>query len=305
MLTPRQRRIIQLRLLPMVCAGALGALFCFYGEEIWWSSSYCPPKQLTGTQSSQISDCHQGERALGHWITADAGGFFTFWLVIVGGIQAALFLWQLDLIRKSLSDAKDAAKAAGDSAKAAADAVTLSRQTAERELRAYIYLKNIGTKLERGPSTMGAYQEVQGVISGLILTPVWANSGNTPARRILSGANIKTFDAKIPDDFDFSDSNPPRRGVLAPNSEMFAQVGKIAQSALASVARKESNILIWGWLDYDDVFPGTERHRTEFCFRVDVRYGADGIPNITFPIYGRFNGFDGECLKKPAPYQET
>lgn len=230
---------------------------------------------------------------------------FTGLLVVVGAVQAGLFLWQLTLIRKSLADAKNAAKAAGDSAKAASDAVTLSRQTAERELRAYIYLKNIERRFERGPPTMGAYKEVQGAITGVILTPVWANSGNTPARRIFSGANIKTFDAKIPDNFDFADSNPPMRGVLAPNSEMFAQIGKIAQSTLASVARKESNVLIWGWLDYDDVFPATERHRTEFCFRVDVRHGADGVPNITFPIYGRFNAFDGECLKKPAPYQET
>jgi hypothetical protein len=46
----------------------------------------------------------------------DAAGFFTFWIVIVGGCQLVLFCVQLKYIRDSLVDAKTAANAAKQSA---------------------------------------------------------------------------------------------------------------------------------------------------------------------------------------------
>jgi hypothetical protein len=55
----------------------------------------------------------------GTWLTKDAAGFFTFALVIVGVLQAALFFVQLRLIRQSLTDAKTAADAATEGAAAA------------------------------------------------------------------------------------------------------------------------------------------------------------------------------------------
>lgn len=66
----------------------------------------------------------------------DAAGFFTLWLVIVGGGQLLLFWVQLKYIRKSLNDAKiaaDAAKLSADAAKKSADALPAIE-------RAYVYL---------------------------------------------------------------------------------------------------------------------------------------------------------------------
>jgi hypothetical protein len=62
----------------------------------------------------------------------------TMGLLVVGFAQAILFLWQLSIINKSLADTKEAADAARDSAKASGDAVTLARQSAETQLRAYM-----------------------------------------------------------------------------------------------------------------------------------------------------------------------
>ncbi len=59
-------------------------------------------------------------------------------------------------------------------------------------------------------------------------------------------------------------------------------------------------MFIWGWADYDDVFAGTPRHRTEFCFRVEVIAGSDGQALVTFPIYSQFNAFDEECSRGPS-----
>lgn len=68
-------------------------------------------------------------------------------LLAVAMIQAALFVWQLTLMRRSIGDTRKAANAAGagataarDAAEAARDSVRLMDRTAERHLRAYVFI---------------------------------------------------------------------------------------------------------------------------------------------------------------------
>lgn len=89
-------------------------------------------------------------------------------LLVVGGLQAWLFLRQLHLIRVSLADTKHAADAATIAAEAARDSVTDSRATAERELRAYVTVDNINYSGHgNNPTTVRVL-----------------NSGQTPARSV-------------------------------------------------------------------------------------------------------------------------
>ncbi len=68
---------------------------------------------------------------------------FTGALVIVGGVQAGLFLWQLDLIRRSLTDAKEAS----DAAKISADAATRQAKATEESFakleRPYLFVSGV------------------------------------------------------------------------------------------------------------------------------------------------------------------
>ena len=77
------------------------------------------------------------------WLLNDAAGFFTFVLVIVGVLQLGLFVWQLRLIRESLTDAEFAAKVAQEAAAAA----TQQAQTAEKSFvssqRPWVGIDNI------------------------------------------------------------------------------------------------------------------------------------------------------------------
>jgi hypothetical protein len=105
------------------------------------------------------------------WMTVLTGG-----LVAVGLGQIVLFYRQLRLMREGLSGAMETAEAARTSAEAAKASVELASLTAERQLRAYVFL---------GPNfpptfVVGEFPEVQFVIE---------NSGQTPAhelRRIVS-----------------------------------------------------------------------------------------------------------------------
>jgi hypothetical protein len=71
------------------------------------------------------------------------------------------------------------------------------------------------------------------------------------------------------------------------------------------LCRTTITVLIWGLIDYNDVFPDTLRHRTELCLPVSARVLGDGTPFMGLPVYRRFNGFDNECLYKPKPYDQA
>jgi hypothetical protein len=75
------------------------------------------------------------------WITKDAAGFFTFLLVLVGGLQAFLFYVQLKAIREALGPARDAAEAAKTAAEhipvveGAHVYVLIKRETVDEDLQ--------------------------------------------------------------------------------------------------------------------------------------------------------------------------
>jgi hypothetical protein len=83
-----------------------------------------PSKEQTATNKSSE---REPDETTWHWLTHEAVGFFTLWLVIIAGGQLALFFWQLVLIRKSLDDAKIAAEAAKESADATAKIASSDR----------------------------------------------------------------------------------------------------------------------------------------------------------------------------------
>jgi hypothetical protein len=91
-----------------------------------------------------------------HWMTHDAAGFFTLWLVIVGGGQLVMFLFQLKYIKNSLIHTETSAGAA----KSSADSVLIVE-------RPYIFMT--APKIVAGPNK--SYR----------LEYVLTNYGRTPA----------------------------------------------------------------------------------------------------------------------------
>lgn len=86
------------------------------------------------SDARSIQQVSNGLGTLQLWTPKDPTGFFTFLLVVVGGVQVGLFVWQLSLIRKSLDDAKIQAEAARGM-------LQTMRETAERQMRAYLYVE--------------------------------------------------------------------------------------------------------------------------------------------------------------------
>jgi uncharacterized protein (UPF0333 family) len=89
-----------------------------------------------GTRHKPYTDHQLNERRIAGW-TRNVG-WFTFALVLTSAVGNWIIYSQLKEMRSSSEDTKQLIKAAQDSAKAAQDAVAIAKDTAQRQLRAYI-----------------------------------------------------------------------------------------------------------------------------------------------------------------------
>ncbi len=207
---------------------------------------------------------------------------------------------QSEDMKSSIDQARRAATAMEIAAQSSEGSLEVAKSSLRDTERAFVYLKKFNMQLDRPlqPATYGG--QVLGPVHSLSLAPIWANSGKTPARRLLCNFGIEFRAGDKADKYDFFDKGPPIRAVLGPSAELFTPPQSIDSDAFGKLQRREQSMFIWGWADYDDIFAGTSRHRTEFCCRVEVVADAGGQILVTFPVYSNFNAFDEECSRPPS-----
>jgi hypothetical protein len=143
--------------------------------------------------------------------------------------------------------------------------------------------------------------------STIVARVKWKNGGTTPTKGFRTHVSTNYFVLPRPDQFTFQDYGKAvyTRALVGPQSIIESgplpidpEGARIAERRHRDGDRVAACTLIWGWCEYNDVFPGTPRHRTEFCREVIL---ADANQNIgrmgirTFPVF-EFNNTDDECL---------
>jgi hypothetical protein len=138
----------------------------------------------------------------------------------------------------------------------------------------------------------------------------WKNGGKTwtkRARNYISWLAVPP-ESGPPDDFPDLPSPigtvPVTQLLIGPGNKVFGQRIEIPHNFFAAAMEGQCNIFVWGWCEYNDVFPETPRHRTEFCIKIerlvsiisDVTSG-ERKAEITFAIYHKHNGADEDCFK--------
>lgn len=219
------------------------------------------------------------------WLTNWTGvlAIFTVLLAVVAGIQAGFFWVQLKLMRVGVDDAKKAAEAAGESAQATKASVELARETAERQLRAYVTVR-------------AEHLRVQGEDSEkFVLELRIENTGQTPANEIGIKSLVRIEKHPLPATFDFSvpdDSfDEPSVIILGPGGRSFhhsGAEGPFSEADMKEVKRAKSGrrIYCWGTIRYEDAF-GAEQ-TTEFCYFLNWETKPDGGDRIAVQV-GRYH----------------
>lgn len=137
----------------------------------------------------------------------------------------------------------------------------------------------------------------------------WKNNGSTPTRHMTGHANIGSFDAPLPDTFDYFDKGCANNKIaLGPRAEVHIGPLHIPFDALNAVifAPQRRHIYFWGWVLYNDVFSNSRQHVTQFCMEVTSVPGDVADPNgrsaLGYTDCPEHNCYDDECtIKTPPP----
>jgi len=201
--------------------------------------------------------------------------YLTLGLVIVGAIQAGLFVWQLLVMKKSLNDAALAARAAEASAQAASETLRHLKETAEVELRAYV-----GIVFDKEHQNLGA--------DGYRLAI--KNSGKTPAHKVRGKFGVRSApisEAQWPASEPYSTPDSFQGGVatLSPDQTVTIRCIPVDAPGQITFAEKRENayqgketIYFYGTITYEDVYRKESLPRTtNFCFKLEAGSYTRGI----------------------------
>ena len=140
-----------------------------------------------------------------------------------------------------------------------------TKDTSQKQLRAYVFMENTVTESIINPQT----QEVV----GCNIVVHWKNSGQTPARTVQVRTVTLITDQPLPDTKQFVAEGPNPEPIpfsMGPGVTNTSAAAPFPITQLNS-ALEGNHIYFWGWAEYDDIFfPHTPRHRTDFCVELMV-----------------------------------
>ena len=172
------------------------------------------------------------------------------------------------------------------------DLVRGAEKTAKTQLRAYVFLKNV--------QLLKIFDKYGASIVAYRVMVEWQNTGKTPTRKARTNINYEISEKDLPKEFSFPDSDVIRYATFGPNQTVSSEGIEIHLVDVEHISTGARNLHIWGWVEYNDVFDNTPRHRTEFSNRVLIR----GEPRLNVPLLWEMqptenhNGSDDECFRK-------
>lgn len=227
------------------------------------------------------------------WRPNDPVSLYTLALAIFSGLLVFVSIVQIRYLIR-------ADKTARITAQAAKDQTVLTREAMVGTQRAFVLVKALEVELVTFPyqsPTAGIIDRIAGWRVGV----VWENSGDTPTRGLITHISLKFFNGQIPDDFDFPDLSDRNvsKALIGPRGTIHSASFLISVQDAQRVKDGNQQAYMWGWAEYNDVFPNTKRHRTEFCYELLFIEPFPQRASFGHLMHRTHNGADDECLKAP------
>ncbi|MDB5864436.1 MAG: hypothetical protein JWO70_2242 [Betaproteobacteria bacterium] len=220
-------------------------------------------------------------------------------LIALFTLFVAIFAWRLsaatrraastaqshaDANRRAIEASERAAEAAKRSAEAAEKSAQVLQDTAARQLRPYVTVKEF---------LQGPVKDEKSFLHGWVFQVVWQNSGATPTRGFRYWAALRQFDHEIPGDFDFA---PPvmadfAGGELGSHSTVTSGTLFVAQADVLHLQTGTRKAVLYGKAEYNDVLGTDAKRETRFAVEVIIvadPSGANGTP-FSFSYFPRHN----------------
>jgi hypothetical protein len=239
-----------------------------------------PDAAAKAAEAKQERDANAtADQALVDWTS------YLFWVTVILALVAAgqlgLFWWQLRLMRDSVKDAGLAAEAAQKSAE-------IAEQSLTRLERAFVFPTDTSWVWHLDPGLNKYWYEFR---------PIWANSGNTVTKNMITNINFALLDAPLPDDFAGRDSDRSYPAMIGPKATVYGGKSFLYADDVVAVQEGRKHFFLWGWARYNDVFEATPVHRTTFCRFLHEIFGdptkepndKDNVVKMRFAIHSSYN----------------
>ena len=92
------------------------------------------------------------------------------------------------------------------------------------------------------------------------ISPIWANSGTTPTRRLRIATNWKASHGELPADFDINYVRAPESLFLGPNSNAEFGTLLIPMRDIQAAIEERLHLYVWGRATYEDMFEDSQPH---------------------------------------------
>jgi hypothetical protein len=235
-------------------------------------SSQAPQKESHAASGGNSAKDLDAELIGTTWLTKDAAGFFTFALVIVGGLQAIMFLAQLRLIRESLTPAKEAA----DAAKEAAVAAKLNAEAVINADRAHLYVviqdHNVSGLIDAVADAKFSVAIAKDRMDPPVLAYVFKNYGKTPAivESVMHCVAFKKDEGGIRtyEPFDRALEIIGEREEIEPIATSFDERPFLAEDAKA-LGDHDTMLFFYSEVTFRDAFNQRHTVRSDFLYSAD------------------------------------
>ena len=202
-------------------------------------------------------------------------------LVTLFALASAIGSARLRRIARRQAD--DHQRAIGASEKAAEQTLAALRDSSERQLRAYVTVRQF---------LQTPVKDERQSVHGWLLQVAWQNTGVTPTKGFRYWAMLREFERAIPDEFDFA---PPglkdfAGGELGSNGTVNSPPLFVSQQQIAKLQDGSRKMLLLGQADYQDMVRDA-KHETRFCVElvlVNDPGGANGSP-FSFSYHPKYN----------------
>jgi hypothetical protein len=181
--------------------------------------------------------------------------------------------------------------------RATTDQAKLTKEALIADKRAFVFAESLFSYWENGQNGMYNWR----------FRPVWRNSGDTATKRLEIHTNCELRNSPLADRFDFNYATTnvgggllgPKaasNGGVAPNYPFAA----ITPQDIADVQAGVKFLYLWGFAKYNDVFPGTPRHITRFCWALlpdgnSFTFTPPAPPNLSTLTFTNIHQNQGNC----------
>ena len=195
----------------------------------------------------------------------------------------ALAQRQADDNRRAIEASEKAADSAERSAHAAEQSLATVRDTAERQLRPYVTVRQF---------LQAPVKDDRQNVHGWLLQVAWQNTGSTPTKGFRYWAMLREFDGAIPEDFEFMPAGLKdfAGGELGSSGTVNSPPLFVTLQQIGRIQDGSRKALLLGQADYSDM-AGTVKRETKFCVElvlVNDPGGANGSP-FSFSYYPKYN----------------